>query len=49
VNNAVTEHQAIGSNHFRHGQSRRDLHRGNSGLFEFRRDRSAAASARSSR
>lgn len=49
VNDTVTKHQAIGTDHFRHRQSRRDLHRGNSRLFEFRRNRSAAASARPSR
>jgi hypothetical protein len=49
VHNAVTEDQAIGSNHFRHGQSRGNLHCGNTRLFEFCRNRSAAASARASR
>jgi hypothetical protein len=49
VNDTVPEHQPIGSDHLRNRQRRRDLHGRNARLFQFSRDRSAAARARSSR
>ena len=49
VDDTVAQHQAICPNHFCDRQSRRDLHRRDTCLFEFRRNRSAAARAGSSR
>ena len=49
LHNAVAEHDPIGPDHFRDGQRRSDLHRRDAGLFQFGRDRSAAARAGSSR
>jgi len=49
VNNAVAKHQPIGANHLSDGQCRGHLHRWDACLFQFRRNRSAAASAGTSR
>lgn len=49
MHDAVTQHQAIGSNHLCNRQSRGDLHCRNTGFFQFSRDRSAAACAGASR
>ena len=49
MDDTIAEDQAIGANHFRHRQRRGNLHCGNAGFFKFRRDRSTAASAGSSR
>jgi len=49
VDDAVTEHSAIGADHFGDRQSRGDLHGGDAGFFQFGCDRSAAASAGASR
>ncbi len=43
MHDAIAEHWAIGSYHLSDGHSRGDLDRRNTSLFEFRRDRSAAA------
>ncbi len=45
VHDAVAEHYAVGTDHFCYRQCRSDLHRRDAGLFQFRRNRSAAASA----
>ena len=49
MDDTIAEDQPIGADHFRHRQRRGNLHCGNAGFFEFRRDRSTAASAGSSR
>jgi hypothetical protein len=49
MHDAVTQHQAIGSNHLCNRQSRSDLHGRNTGFLQFSRDRSAAACAGASR
>ncbi len=49
MNNAVAKHQAIGADHLSNGQCRGHLHRWDTRLFEFRRNRSATASAGTSR
>ena len=48
MNDAVSEYDAIRSDHFCDGQCGSDLHRRDAGLLEFSRDRSAAARARPS-
>ena len=45
MDDTIAEHQPVGANHFRHRQRRGDLHRRDASLFQFRCDRSAAASA----
>ena len=49
VDDAVTEHGSIGTDHFGDGQGRGDLHGRDAGFFQFGCDRSAAASAGTSR
>ena len=49
MNNAVTEHQPIRADHLGDGQRRSNLHGGDTRLFQLGCDRSAAASAGSSR
>ena len=49
VNDAVAEHGAIGADHLGDGQRGGDLHRRYASFFQFRGDRSAAASAGASR
>jgi hypothetical protein len=49
MDDTIAEDQPIGAHHFRHRQRRGNLHCGDAGFFELRRDRSAAASAGPSR
>ena len=49
MHDAGAEDDAVGADHFGDGFGGGDLHHGNAGFFEFGRDRSAAASAGSSR
>ena len=49
VDNAVAEHRPVGADHLGDGQRRSDLHGWDAGFFQFGGDRSAAASAGSSR
>ena len=48
MNDAVTENGAVGAHHLSNREGRCDLHCRDAGLFQFRCDRSAAASARPS-
>ena len=49
MNDAVPEHDSVGTDHLCDGQRRGDLHRRDTGFFQFGRDRSAAARAGPSR
>ena len=49
LNNPVAEYDPIGSDHFGDRQCRGDLHRRNTGFFQFCCDRSAAARTGTSR
>lgn len=48
VDNAASKDDPVGAHHFGYGHSRGDLDHGDARLFQLRRDRSAAASARAS-
>ena len=49
VHNATALHNAVRADHFSYWHDRGDLHDGNTGLFEFGRDRSTAARTGASR
>lgn len=49
VDDAIPQHDAIGSDHLRDRQCRGDLHGGDAGLFQFCRNRSTAARTGTSR
>jgi hypothetical protein len=49
VHNTTALHNAVRTDHFSYWHDRGDLHNGNTGFFEFGRDRSTAARAGASR
>ena len=49
MNDTVSSNDAVRAHHLRDGKSRRNLNGWDAGLFEFSRDRSAAARAGASR
>jgi len=45
MDDTIAQHQPVGADHFCHWQRRGNLHCGDTGFFQLRSDRSAAASA----